>query len=49
MSNAPLFEARHIVKNFQVGGGLFGKPRVVHAVDDVSFIIQKGETCGLVG
>ena len=49
MSNAPLFEARHIVKNFQVGGGLFGKPRVVHAVDDVSFIIQKGETFGLVG
>jgi len=49
VSNAPLFEARHIVKNFQVGGGLFAKPRIVHAVDDVSFIIQKGETFGLVG
>ena len=49
MSNAPLFEARHIVKNFQVGGGMFSKPRIVHAVDDVSFTIDKGETLGLVG
>ncbi len=49
MSNAPLFEARHIVKNFQVGGGTFTKPRIVHAVDDVSFTIDKGETLGLVG
>ncbi|MBQ3304391.1 MAG: dipeptide ABC transporter ATP-binding protein [Clostridia bacterium] len=49
MSQAPLFEARHIVKNFQVGGGLFNRGRVVHAVDDVSFIINKGETFGLVG
>ena len=49
MSNAPLFEARHIVKNFPVGGGLFKKGKVVHAVDDVSFTIEKGETFGLVG
>ena len=49
MSNAPLFEARHIVKNFPVGGGLLKKARVVHAVDDVSFTIEKGETFGLVG
>ena len=49
MSSQPLFEARHIVKNFQVGGGVFSKPRVVHAVDDVSFTINKGETLGLVG
>ncbi len=49
MSGAPLFEARHIVKNFQLGGGLLSKPRVVHAVDDVSFTIEKGETFGLVG
>ena len=49
MSQAPLFEARHIVKNFEVGGNLFSKPRIVHAVDDVSFTIGKGETFGLVG
>ena len=49
MSPAPLFEARHIVKYFEVGGKLFTKPKVVHAVDDVSFTIDKGETFGLVG
>ncbi len=49
MSNAPLFEARNIVKNFQVGGGLLSKARYVHAVDDVSLTIEKGETFGLVG
>ncbi|MBR6221741.1 MAG: dipeptide ABC transporter ATP-binding protein [Clostridia bacterium] len=49
MSNAPLFEARHIVKNFQIGGGLLKKARIVHAVDDVSLTIEKGETFGLVG
>ena len=49
MSSQPLFEARHIVKNFQVGGGIFSKARIVHAVDDVSFTIDKGETLGLVG
>lgn len=49
MSGAPLFEARHIVKNFQIGGGLLNKGRIVHAVDDVSLIIEKGETFGLVG
>ena len=49
MSDTPLFEARHIVKNFQIGSGLFTTPRIVHAVDDVSFTIDKGETFGLVG
>ena len=49
MSEAPLFEARHIVKEFQVGGGFLGKKKVVHAVDDVSFTVAKGETFGLVG
>jgi oligopeptide transport system ATP-binding protein len=49
MSGQPLFEARHIVKEFQIGGGLLSKSRIVHAVDDVSFSIKKGETLGLVG
>ena len=49
MSGQPLFEARHIVKDFQIGGGLLAKSRIVHAVDDVSFSIKKGETLGLVG
>ncbi len=45
----PLFEARNIVKEFYVGGGFLHKAKVVHAVDDVSFSIARGETFGLVG
>ncbi len=38
-----LLRAEHLVKEFPVKGG------VVHAVSDVSFAIQEGETLGLVG
>ncbi len=42
---------RNLVKNFEVGGGLFSSgPRgVVSAVSDVSFDIPRGTTLGLVG
>ena len=39
-----LLKVEHLTKHFPVGGG-----RVVHAVDDVSFSIDKGTTLGLVG
>ena len=45
-----LVEVRHLVKYFPVRAGLM--QRVVNwvkAVDDVSFIVHKGETLGLVG
>ena len=38
-----LLRAEHLVKEFPVKGG------VVHAVSDVSFAVEKGETLGLVG
>ncbi|HEY7521529.1 MAG TPA: dipeptide ABC transporter ATP-binding protein [Methylomirabilota bacterium] len=45
-----LLEVRNLVKHFEVGGGMFGKPSgVVRAVDGVSFSIRRGETLGLVG
>jgi oligopeptide transport system ATP-binding protein len=44
-----ILEVRDLVKHFHVGGGLFGKPGVVQAVEGVSFSIDKGETLGLVG
>ena len=49
MSETPLLEVRGLVKEFQVGGGLFGTPTVVRAVNGVSFTIRRGETLGLVG
>ena len=46
----PLLRVKDLTKNFQVGGGLFGRhATVVHAVDRVSFDIAPGETLGLVG
>lgn len=45
--NGHLLEVQGLVKHFHVGG--WPKPRVVHAVDGVSFEIDHGETLGLVG
>lgn len=47
---APLLEVRHIKKYFPVYGGSLSKLQgYVHAVDDVSFSVEQGETFGLVG
>jgi oligopeptide transport system ATP-binding protein len=44
-----VLEVDRLVKRFQVGG-MFGRARgVVHAVDDVSFTLGRGEILGLVG
>ena len=46
----PLLSVRHLVKHFPVRDGLLARsPRAVHAVDDVSFDVAKGETLGIVG
>lgn len=44
-----LLEIEELVKYFHVGGGLLKKPEINRAVDRVSFIIDEGETLGLVG
>jgi oligopeptide/dipeptide ABC transporter ATP-binding protein len=46
----PLVEVEHLTKRFPITKGLL-KRKVgdVHAVEDVTFTIQKGETLGLVG
>jgi oligopeptide/dipeptide ABC transporter ATP-binding protein len=46
----PLLEVARLTKHYTVRGGIFGRARgEVHAVDDVSFAIDEGETLGLVG
>jgi len=46
----PLLEVRGLEKRFAVGGAwLSGRQRVIHAVDGVSFTIDRGEVLGLVG
>lgn len=47
---APLLEVRHLKKYYPVHKGPFQKEKeYVHAVDDVSFQIEKNEVFGLVG
>ncbi len=45
----PLVDVRHLSKHFTRRRGLFDRPTFVRAVDDVSFVIEAGETFGLVG
>jgi oligopeptide/dipeptide ABC transporter ATP-binding protein len=42
-------EVRNLVQEYRVGGGIAGGGSIVHAVDDVSFVLQHGELLGLVG
>ncbi len=49
-SHPVLLEVKNLKTWFPVKGGLFGRvQRHVKAVDDVSFVVHKGETLGLVG
>jgi peptide/nickel transport system ATP-binding protein len=50
LTDGTIFEARHITKYFPVSGRLsMGRRQVVHAVDDISFSIEKRQTFCLVG
>ncbi len=46
----PILKISNLIKHFPVHGGIFLRQKgVVHAVDDVSFHVAKGETLGVVG
>src|SRR3979409_2300541 len=50
MAETALLQVRNLKKYFPIRGGLFSREVArVHAVDDISFTIEKGETLGLVG
>ena len=47
---APLLAVNHLTKHYPIRRGLFGRAGgKVHAVDNISFTINEGETLGLVG
>ena len=47
---APLLEVKNLRKTFPIKKNLFGKvQKELVAVDDVSFVLNKGETLGIVG
>jgi peptide/nickel transport system ATP-binding protein len=49
-TNAPILTVKDLKVHFKTGGGgLFGKPSVVHAVDGVSFEVPRQSTFGIVG
>lgn len=47
--NDPLIEVKNLSKNFPIEAGLWRTRGLVHAVQNVSFKIERGEILGLVG
>jgi peptide/nickel transport system ATP-binding protein len=45
----PILEAGELSRSFQVGQGLFAAPKIITAVDGVSFSLRPGEVLGIVG
>jgi glutathione transport system ATP-binding protein len=46
----PILAVEGLTTRFDLGGGLFGRPRArIHAVENVSFELKAGETLALVG
>ncbi len=44
-----VFEVKNLKKYYEINMGLFKKPKIVKAVDDISFVVKKGEILSLVG
>ncbi|WP_055047690.1 dipeptide ABC transporter ATP-binding protein [Devosia sp. A16] len=44
-----VLEARNLVRDYHIGGTLFGGGRTVHAVKGVSFRLEQGKTLAIVG
>ncbi|MEK1887804.1 MAG: dipeptide ABC transporter ATP-binding protein [Phyllobacterium sp.] len=44
-----VLEGRNIIRDYHVGGGMFGKAKSVRAVKGVSFTLERGKTLAIVG
>ena len=47
--SGPILQVSNLKKHYSLPGSFFGQPRIVRAVDDLSFEIARGETLALVG
>ena len=45
----PVIIAEHLARHYEVGGGLFSKPKIVKALSEASFSIAPGKTLAVVG
>lgn len=48
-TQTPLLEVKNLKKEYYSNAGIFSKPKIIEAVNDVSFSVFEGETLGLVG
>jgi len=49
MTNNPVLELKNVSKTYTIKQGLFGKPKPLRALNDVSLSLARGEVLGLVG
>jgi peptide/nickel transport system ATP-binding protein len=49
VAGEPILKVENIVKRYTLSTGLFGGAKHVHAVNDISFEVNRGETVGIVG
>lgn len=49
MSDTVLFEIKNLQKHYEIKKGFFAKPTIIKAVNNISFVVKKGEILSIVG
>ena len=49
MTAEPILQVQGLTKYFDINAGLFQPKKQVHAVENVSFVLNESETLGIVG
>ncbi len=47
--NQPVITAENLARHYEVGGGMFSKPKIVKALSEATFEIHPGKTLAVVG